>query len=807
MGYDLLRTPTKFSALLRDIFFGSENLFRLAGLLLVSFPFWHILTNPNLALVQGDFLNKLIPSKKIWLETVVREGIPPVWNEYIFAGTPYWADLKSAVLFPLNMILLLFTPETITYAVSWVTFAHVPIAFLGMYLCLRSFRFEKSIAVLFAITYCLSGVFISSISYRSLFAGLMLLPYIIWLASVWLTACDRKIAFRYGLGLAICLSLAVYSAAIEFSVIAAVVLLVLLLFRKDWRKLAELSILGLCALLLAMPQLLPGIELLLESARIQKTNLIPTHQGYAFHPYRLIEWILPFPFGRVSPHSDYWGFTSISGQLPIFFSIYVGVIVLPGFTASLFPLSKRRVLHIVGVAGLVLISFGHFFFIDLFQTLKSIVPILKLMRYSEKFIMIASISLVFLAASGWQKIFSDQLDRKQKFQWTMLTSLLFASITIFSFIFVRRSNEIFIDPRIMGQSLLLLGALFIYFLYLRGKSAIFLKQQHWFLFAIISIDLAVHSGQLIWAQPTSYFKQAAADKITADIDGRKDEINRGGAERISSLRTKQYPIQLTSEEIVANDSVALVTVVNLNRLSTATGVYYNFKDISGVGALNNASKMNLLRDIGYRDPSKLFNLLSARYLLGEPNFEKKRHEVAVNTNALPKFFLTESVLFVKSDTYYPDALLARDFDEQRVVLIEKDTIPKRVQTSTQLPLVSSVSVERLQNHSAFRTYGIASSSVDSPLWFILNESFDRHWQASVNNESLTITRANGWAMAIRLPSTCAAGCELKLEYQNKFICFGFWLFGVGILLITAIAVLVSRPRSLSPVIRTKTVRF
>ena len=94
-------------------------------------PFLHLLSNPERVLTYRDTLTSFLPMKMFWMKTIINEGALPQWNPYLYAGTPFFADLKSATLYPLNLVFLLFGQENFFYAFSWYIFLHFPIVAVG----------------------------------------------------------------------------------------------------------------------------------------------------------------------------------------------------------------------------------------------------------------------------------------------------------------------------------------------------------------------------------------------------------------------------------------------------------------------------------------------------------------------------------------------------------------------------------------------------------------------------------------------------------------------------------------------------
>ncbi|MGI5835204.1 MAG: YfhO family protein [Chloroflexota bacterium] len=87
----------------------------------------------------------------------LKQGRFPLWNPYLFLGSPFFANVQTAVLYPLNaLFLVLSTP----YAYTASIVAHVFLAGLGMYLFSRRTLGVASLpAVIGSVTFMFSGFF------------------------------------------------------------------------------------------------------------------------------------------------------------------------------------------------------------------------------------------------------------------------------------------------------------------------------------------------------------------------------------------------------------------------------------------------------------------------------------------------------------------------------------------------------------------------------------------------------------------------------------------------------------------------
>ncbi len=128
---------------------------------LVTLFYWRILTpNPTdrQSFPPGDFY------LQFWAFTTfdARElsaGHLPLWNPYNFAGSPFWADVQAAVLYPPSLLtLLLSAPWGFSaFALEIEALAHFWLAAAFMYLFIRQISAGRAAAVIAALTFTFSG--------------------------------------------------------------------------------------------------------------------------------------------------------------------------------------------------------------------------------------------------------------------------------------------------------------------------------------------------------------------------------------------------------------------------------------------------------------------------------------------------------------------------------------------------------------------------------------------------------------------------------------------------------------------------
>ena len=110
-----------------------------------------------------DFLLQYFPNLA-FLGNSLKSGELPLWNPFVFAGTPYLADPQSAVLYLPNWLFLILF-ETPDAARAIVVF-HYALAAVSFYLYLRVIGLSSAPSLLGATVFGLSEYTITQVAYR-----------------------------------------------------------------------------------------------------------------------------------------------------------------------------------------------------------------------------------------------------------------------------------------------------------------------------------------------------------------------------------------------------------------------------------------------------------------------------------------------------------------------------------------------------------------------------------------------------------------------------------------------------------------
>ena len=270
---------------------------------------------------------------KEFAASLVKQGKPPLWNPYIFSGTPLLANLQSAPFYPLNFLFFL-----LPFRVAWTTFIVLQQLFGGLFLYfyLRHFKLKKPACLLGCLAWVFSGFFIAWWEWGTIIHTCLWLPLILLLIEkVFIYSKRSKISNK---------KLMLWSFILVFSLVSSFfaghlqVSFYILLFSLFY-IIAKLAIFNgsrkhlillftfhfLLFILLTAIQWLPTLEFILYSSR-NFDQVDFTREGWFIPWQNLVQFFAPDFFGNPAT-LNYWGkwnyaeFVGYIGVIPLIFSL------------------------------------------------------------------------------------------------------------------------------------------------------------------------------------------------------------------------------------------------------------------------------------------------------------------------------------------------------------------------------------------------------------------------------------------------------------------------------------------------------
>jgi hypothetical protein len=347
--------------------------------------------------VYRDLLVFVVPFKH-FLRERLWSGELPLWNPYVYLGTPFLASLQSGVLYPPSAFLLLPFP----LGLNLFLIGHYGVALIGFWLLSRVRGLSQTAAVIGALTFALGGYLVSTLSTTN---HLLTCAWAPWALALWMRRVDAGGARGRVIdaGLALVLALQILAGAPEGLLLTMFLMGAWTLYRvaaqpsRLSRLTLALSGTVLLAALLTSFQIAPTLEYISQSAR---RGALPygVASSWSLEPVSLLQLVLPPTApnaGTLAPSHDFIGLETTE---PWIRSIYLGIAPLCLIVAGVASGREPRFWSIMIVLFTVL-AFGAY--TPFFRVAYDLFPWgFGKFRFPAKFFFVVHLSAAVLAAEG-----------------------------------------------------------------------------------------------------------------------------------------------------------------------------------------------------------------------------------------------------------------------------------------------------------------------------------------------------------------------------------------------------------------------
>lgn len=370
------------------------------------------LLSPRVALGNRDVPRFHLPLRTAFVH-LAAHGELPAWNPGLHGGQPILSNPNYAAFYPPTWLAVWVGP---VYGLNLLVLLHAALAFAGAWFLARRLGCGLSASALAAVAFVGGGAFVSLTASLNLLCGLAWLPWV-------LAAADRVIrhspasggwlpaACGGGAALAATLLAGDPTGTLVAGLGALAVGAQVLgrRFRERWWiRLARLGALLAVALALAAVQWIPTWHRLADSPRAGPLPLA-TATEWSTPPLRAAEMVFPRLWGDPAQVDEglYLGWNLHDRSYPYVASIYPGLLVtLLGLSTLLLGPSLRRGVWLAAVGLGIFLALGRHN--PLYPWLHEHLPLLGRTRYPEKFLLLSTGVLPFVAALGWQRLLGER---------------------------------------------------------------------------------------------------------------------------------------------------------------------------------------------------------------------------------------------------------------------------------------------------------------------------------------------------------------------------------------------------------------
>ena len=216
-------------------------------------------------LLTGDNVQQNYPLH-VLTGSMIRHGQLPLWDQYIYSGTPLLTGFNAGAFYPLVGFFVIFPDRVAWIATEVVLFAGVGV---GMYVFLRALTLSTVACLLGALTFTFSGTVFNQVNHLDMTEGFVAIPWML-LAVLHII---REGKWRWSVLLGAGFALVILGGAPEAMLDLAILVVLYAAFSAGldrprwWRLLTRGGAAAALALSLAAIQWLPGLEAIANSQR------------------------------------------------------------------------------------------------------------------------------------------------------------------------------------------------------------------------------------------------------------------------------------------------------------------------------------------------------------------------------------------------------------------------------------------------------------------------------------------------------------------------------------------------------------
>ena len=742
----------------------------------------------------GDLASFLYPNYQ-FVARAFQSGTVPLWNPYLWGGTPFAADIQASISYPINLLVFWLVPHITYRGLMGLAILHFWLAGAGMYLCLRDMIGRQpedatgrpvsspDLAVVVppligAVAYMFSDFFIVHFGNLNLIAQAAWLPFIFLFYHRALARHRLKPAIGAGLFFGIAATAGHIQPLIFITL--TLVLYTVYHLALGWHRrrtfsnttgsslvgsLAALCITLLIGLGLAAVTLLPTLEM--AGYTLRSDYSYTQASQYSLAPAQLVGLLVPGFFGRdPAVHWGAWQRVEVG---------YVGVLTL--LLALLCLLTRRDrdtgFLALLAAVSL-LIAMGGYTIVH--GWLYQFIPGLGSIRAPARFVFVMGFALAGLAALGMDSLLNNHKRTRPRLgimlraaPWVIGAIVLFAIPLSFYAVITSQDK----DPIIFARTAAAANGL------------------------VFFAGLLVASVLLLYLSYRSVLRPAiigglAVGLLFLDLASLGGNVDVGHED---PTRAFDHPAIISF----------LKSDASLYRIDTRTDIWHLWQpntallhgifDVAGlVNPLSLADYDRYLNGIPHRS-SPLYDFLNAKYVIAPkdvvldwerfaPVFDADPAlNVYLNQNAMPRALVVHKAIVAPDHEVAFAALHVPDFDPTTQVVLETgdglDVTPAGAATI----------------HVDIYQLNLIRLHVDTPAdgYLVLSEVWYPGWQAQVDGQPVPVLRADYAFRAVRLP---AGQHDVEMRFDPISWKVGLVISGItalGLIVWGSIQVLIPRP--------------
>lgn len=707
-----------------------------------------ILSSADITMVYSPYKLFFANSLKTYLEL-------PLWNPYMFSGSPFLANPTSGMLNPLNYLFLVFNPD---FVFGYLFIIDTTLIGIFTYAYCRTIKISEHGSLLAAFSFAFCG----TIGTRIYPGHLFIVDAFVWFPLILLffekIISTKKIV--YIIPTAITFSLLIFSGHTQITFYSIFISFFYLIIRGLYeyrKKLSELIIIYsfaffslVCGLGLSAIQLIPTLEFSNLSVRSLGISY-EFASNFSTHPYQLLSFILPNFYGS-NVNNTFWGQGNEWESIA-----YLGMFpIILGAVSILSKKNKYIFIFVLLAIFSVFFALGNHFY--LFPIFFKHIPFFDNFRAPGRMLFIYSFSVSILAGYGFDAVCEINLRKiKNKLlNWfnKILLSIAFLIQLLLVYLYFNTGFNLY-EKYILKNSyavginhiqlynqltadLLFLSLLldaYLLLLYLFEKKIINILLFKYLVIAVVILNSFYYVNKyIIMDFPRNIYK------TTPIIDRIKKDKS---LFRIFDFSRENYAI-LNRNNLQSITGVDAIYLKNLQKyiLSIGKYKYLPYDSYIDLTSIDNQNLLNLL-NVKYLISNKKLNLKNYSYVASAKIEIAKNitdlNLLYVNNKLLPRAYIVQNSIVINNENKIID-LIKKGIDFEKFVILKKGPI-----VSNKLSTKSKVNIQFYSPNKI-----IVRVDTDQPGFLVLSEVWYPGWKAYINGKETEIFTADYILRAINI---------------------------------------------------------
>jgi hypothetical protein len=688
-------------------------------------------TNPNGIAYKNFLITDPIRQQYPWRYTAIKdekEANLPLWNPYSGGGEPLFANIQSAVLYPLNVLLFILPFNT---GWSMLIVLQLVIGGLGMYYFLRNKGLSFEASFLGSVSYIFSGFFVAWLTWNTLVHIAAWLPIALLAVDKILNAQKGKEILLWCMAVILILVTAFFAGHLQtyFYIslcIGAYVLLQIFLGGKRRQSMILFFSVAANILVIISLQLIATLVLIQQSARDTDQQFL-LKEGWFVPWQHLVQFIAPDFFGNPAT-LNYWGTWNYGEMVG-----YIGLISLFFAMYALFRIKDKTIMFFAAVVTLALLFALPTFIAKIPFVLD--MPFLSTSQPTRLMVLI-DFSLCVLAAYGFDAFLKNKKGDRKSVVLLLAFIAVFAGLWMYVLTLHGKSDPQMLTNVLVSKRNLYIPTALLGFLTLFIIAMMVLKKKYQHILVItllivLSFDLLRFSSKFNpFVSPEYIFPMtktiAFLQKHTKDYPWRFIGVDEGNQKRVFPPNIADY------YSLYTLDTYNPLLLKNFQNYAAASefgitdGDTFSFNRII---ALNNYDS-RLVSLAGVKYLASLSPISNRDYILRISEGQTKVYE---NMKVYPRAFMTYNYIVEPENSKATRLLLDKKIDLRTTVIVSEE--PSFQPTKSKVN--SSVALRAYNANSI-----VLSVSTDRTGLLLLTDTFYPTWKVAVDGQPEKIIRAD-----------------------------------------------------------------